>query len=1086
MNRRVQGIRAAQRNSAPPKHHDQTRDQRFLALAKSHRLASANGVLRGTKVVNGARIKPDNGFGIAVARRLHATDDEILGTQPLAAFVASAEERPDITLPPPKTKLAKKLLAEAKPSSSAGFDCLPVRLLQRMAAQPEHGQRTEEALAKLVHSYASGHIPTEAIAGRGIVLLKREATAAAGPDVRVIAAPTVPMRLAAKILSQACAPYFPELVPSQFGIAVGGGAPYMSVGVSAWLHYSKAHIVIATDIQDAFGSVRRDLFHRVAAEFFPILAPYIKAVYTKDGFPVFLSTGDFDEPMRRYMSRFGGAQGDGLVPILWCLVQFAILCTAGALPLKLGHWLSFFDDGYVLTDQNNLIAVCNWLGRFRDALKRADMTLNPQKSQIIAANSTAAALVLKDLAGLSDGFTSNFDVIDASTVAVRFVGVPVATAFEPLRDEVRKIIAEVEANMDQLDTPNLMKNGTREVYQTLRYCVVPRLAHLTRALPPSRVHDLFRAFDVKLERFVARLFDVPDIDAERNNGHLWGLWRSPTGLGFRTYEDFAAPAFVAQMASAYPMLEALGLDPTRVALMQEADAIYRTLYNAGATVEHDKMMTKVPETFHELPAYLASHLAARSGDKQRDDDDDDIVVAADELDLNGLGGDDNLLHVLQRMQQGERPAPAATATAPRPADRTTFPNAHARAARIIMGTATRDEDIPASPSFATPAPLHNQTKPAIPLRSKRIFRISDILATAQSTLRRGRTAPENFWKTIWKTVLPAEDRIPDTTRSVRRPGVPIRYNAVPNFKRAQAFLSKNIYGAILDDACHQGARRNDAWATQLAARAREIAHPQVRRFLQLGTGVDTHLRANDEQTMCLTPELFRAAVRSLLSTWPAYCHTERGVACSSCGDPLTDNLGLTDTSRNGADHHLRCRGKKSQYTAPAGSYKAHNLLVSALRWAFSQAGFKLMSNLDYASLGLSPTGFHYTGRHAHADVAVTYGGQIYAFDVTTTCIGRHEAAHMHVKLQTKYEQKIRETRVLNGSRTTFHPMVWSKRGMPHGSTMPTIETIIRDRLEGGRAADADSLLNRTRDRLSIAHAIGQGMSELACYNPGAL
>ena len=267
------------------------------------------------------------------------------------------------------------------------------------------------------------------------------------------------------------------LEPLQVGVGTRSGGDACVLSTRAFLDLFPGHVLVNIDLTNAFNCLSRvAICERLKRE--PTLRDLLllaRTFYLQEC-DLIVRNGSSPHYVK---SRTGSQQGDTLGSLLWCLGWQDDLEGAAAFA---DFANSFVDDGRFATTPGNAATL---LLRLRDAAARVGGSLN--LSKCIAY--TESGILPDDLRALG------VHCVDALTPAADrgFVmqGVPIGTA-DFQKAWLATNLAEQKAVMLRLSTyvPDKMAAA-----QMLTHCIVPRITHILRALPPSVTADFATDFD---------------------------------------------------------------------------------------------------------------------------------------------------------------------------------------------------------------------------------------------------------------------------------------------------------------------------------------------------------------------------------------------------------------------------------------------------------------------------------------------------------------------------------------------------------------------------------------------------------------
>ena len=249
----------------------------------------------------------------------------------------------------------------------------------------------------------------------------------------------------------------------------------------------------------------------------------------------------------------GGEQGDPLMPALFCLaVRPALQAAQGMLQSGEGVF-AYLDDVYLLTRPE----------RARDALDTVSRNLgescgiavNQGKLQSWSRSGGEAPAVSAALDTADNRVWRGSELPERNGVTI--VGTPIGhTAF------VDRTADEKLAEQGALATEVLRMPSTQSTWLLFLFCVVPRINHLLRTVPPAQAAGLASRHDDRIFRSFCDIIGVgPDTDTRDTHGIAKELWerqaRLPLhmgGCGLRSSTRTSAAAYWASVADSLPVL----------------------------------------------------------------------------------------------------------------------------------------------------------------------------------------------------------------------------------------------------------------------------------------------------------------------------------------------------------------------------------------------------------------------------------------------------------------------------------------------------------------------------------------------------
>ena len=415
--------------------------------------------------------------------------------------------------------------------SSAGLDGLRPAHLKDLTSKSagEAGPRLIKALTSLVNLALRGEIPPSArttFYGASLTALRKK-----DGGIRPIAVGSTYRRLATKVgLKPLSAQLGQELRPVQLGYGTPGGC---EAAVHATRHFA-AHlkedsVAVKLDMRNAFNTVRRDHFLRVAREFAAPLYPLLWQAYSQPT-PLYYGT-------TQIISATGVQQGDPCGPAVFSL---AIHPVTKAASCDFNCW--YLDDG---TLGGEATSVCENLRRLLPAMADIGLEINSKKCEIILPENVTE--------GSKTSITEMVrQVIPGAAVLtdpeLTILGAPISQAATEAimankKEELERMIYRLQ-NLDSHSAFFLLKNSLW----------LPKLQYILRAAPIYKQPELLQSLDWILKSAVSCLSNV-DFDEES-----WRQAVLPTrygGLGLRRTEDVALPSYVASVHSCRQLVTAM-------------------------------------------------------------------------------------------------------------------------------------------------------------------------------------------------------------------------------------------------------------------------------------------------------------------------------------------------------------------------------------------------------------------------------------------------------------------------------------------------------------------------------------------------
>ena len=373
--------------------------------------------------------------------------------------------------------------------------------------------------------------------------------------------------------------------PLQYGIGVRAGAEIMTHTIKAHLQLNPSHLVIQTDLANAFNSWSRDKLYPIVDQHFPELSHVIRAAY---GNPSQVLFAEPNQPTHSIQSTVGSRQGCVAGSLAFCLALQPILQTiAHEYPDLL--ILSYCDDMYIIgTPERAAHAYRRYAFLISQHLQAQ---LRDDKAH---AYSPAASQEDISRAQLPMPFTKD---------GIEVLGSPLGT-LSFVQDYVQTKVNTV-INAIQVLGRVPLKHARHTILQKSLSC---KLHHLQRVLPTgdpgSHLSNITRSLDLKIRDLVQTL--VPHTYLSDNAFEIATLPLKQGGLGYSAMLHTADPAFLASYTYAattipklYPHLSSAFLDHT-----SDVTPAHSTPYNAAARRAYLRVRSKSEDAAKHVQCQL--------------------------------------------------------------------------------------------------------------------------------------------------------------------------------------------------------------------------------------------------------------------------------------------------------------------------------------------------------------------------------------------------------------------------------------------------------------------------------------------------
>ncbi len=469
---------------------------------------------------------------------------------------------PNAQMPPPSA-VTKEQVAAAVTSfpsgSAAGPDGLRPAHLKALIGQGSFaaGEKLLETLTKFVNMVLRGEIPdfvTPIFFGASLCALAKK-----DGGVRPIAVGNTFRRLATKVgLKPLSAGLGQHLRPVQLGFGTSGGCEAAVHATHTYLSQTQSKgVLLKIDMRNAFNSIRRDVFLRVARERIPTLYPLLWQAYAKPSVLFFGET--------IIHSTTGIQQGDPVGPALFSL---GVDSAAKAANSELNVW--YLDDATlggsvedVLADLNNII---------RD-LGDAGLEVNDRKCELILLNHTPEEVGNTDalFKEVLPGFRcppEHQQMLLGSPLTPAAITPALTGKAEELHRLLRRLL-----HIDAHTALALLKNCFS----------IPKLQYLLRTSKAYKETGSLENIDKSIQEAVTGITNVNFSD------RMWTQATLPVslgGLGIRRATDIASPAFISSLVATKDLVGSILSSQPEMSTDEDlAEAINEWRRNTGTEEE---------------------------------------------------------------------------------------------------------------------------------------------------------------------------------------------------------------------------------------------------------------------------------------------------------------------------------------------------------------------------------------------------------------------------------------------------------------------------------------------------------------------
>ena len=414
-------------------------------------------------------------------------------------------EVPEITL--------DAILAHVKsksPTTGGGPDGWTYEKLQVLVKGGAATTATRQGLAAFVNDIARGALNTDRLrplltSARGIPLRKAAGTNDPRPIgiTSVFTATATALVIASPDVREAA----PNAVgPTELGNGVPGGVEALPNVITAYAALNPGHVVIKTDIANAFGSLKRQCAIDCAMHY-PGLAPLLNMLYahpTSVTYTDYVSGSSIDIRVTCGVTQ-GGPEG---TLIFSTALRRAVDDTLGKHPnVKM---IGIADDRYIMGPPADAIAA---LATYEECVAERGLQLQRRKTQLWAPTPTdaiGAACAAASIAYANDG------IVVASA--------PIGTA-SFVHEHLTKVVSEYAEHIErvQVAAARGRAHHAQQLYKLVRLCLAPaKIAYLLRTLPAGSTAAHARQYDDAIYKAVTTVLglrhDDSRVDASTPDG----------------------------------------------------------------------------------------------------------------------------------------------------------------------------------------------------------------------------------------------------------------------------------------------------------------------------------------------------------------------------------------------------------------------------------------------------------------------------------------------------------------------------------------------------------------------------------------
>ena len=446
------------------------------------------------------------------------------------------------------------------PTTGGGPDGWTYDKLQVLVKGGAATRAAREGLAAFINAIAHGELDTARLRplltnARGVALRK----AAGANDPRPIGITSVFTAIATALVI--ASPDVREATPSavgptELGNGVPGGVEALPNVLTAYAALNPGHVIVKTDVENAFGSLKRQKAIN-CAEHYPPLAPLLNMLYRAPTVVTYTdqaSGASVDINVTCGVTQ-GGPEG---TLIFSTVLRQAVDDTCAKHPSV--KMIGIADDRYIMGPPSDAIAA---LETYEAAIALLGLKLQRRKTQLWAPTPTAAigqACADANIAYASDG------IVVASA--------PIGTA-SFVHGHLNKVLAEYVEHIGRVQVAAARGRAphAQQLYKLIRLCLAPaKIAYLLRTLSAASTAAHARQYDDAVHKAVTTLlgFKPGDarVDASTPSGArakaLAQLAAVEGGLGITSAATVAADFRLGNLLLTAPLVAAAlgpGFDP---------------------------------------------------------------------------------------------------------------------------------------------------------------------------------------------------------------------------------------------------------------------------------------------------------------------------------------------------------------------------------------------------------------------------------------------------------------------------------------------------------------------------------------------
>ncbi|KAF0300891.1 Ubiquitin carboxyl-terminal hydrolase 38 [Amphibalanus amphitrite] len=454
-----------------------------------------------------------------------APKDELLPPPP-----APSDPGP-LTVTPEEVEAA---INSMPPGSSAGLDGIrPLHLRQLISREAaESGRRLLHSLTVLTNLVLAGEVPDcarDALFSASLCALRKKSG-----GLRPIAVGSVYRRLPSRIGARFVADSLgAELRPVQLGVGTPLGCEAAVHATRSFIEASRQsaapHVLVKLDVSNAFNTVRRDVFLTRIRERCPEVYYLAYQAYSS---PSPLIIGG-----QTIASACGVQQGDPLGPAAFAI---AIDSCARAVSAPLNIW--YLDDATLAGPAS---AVAADIATLPTALAAAGLSLNASKCEVAFIGAEDSDHRHAAIGAICSALP---DVKETELTNLSLLG-------SPLTDGSIGAAGEAASAMVQRLCTRLRElDSHTAVFFLAHHVSAPRLTYLLRSAPAFKAPHVLQATDEMVRSTLEAVCNVAI------NPAAWEQASLPVkfgGLGIRSVEALALPAYIASVNAARPLIRSI-------------------------------------------------------------------------------------------------------------------------------------------------------------------------------------------------------------------------------------------------------------------------------------------------------------------------------------------------------------------------------------------------------------------------------------------------------------------------------------------------------------------------------------------------